>query len=90
MARSIVTVKADDPTELVDKIVPYVKRGYALVDIWYRKKYWLWGYTYYAQLIALKATLDIVIGPVSTRAMPKLVLKIGPISQREVSHVRAD
>lgn len=69
---------------LIDMINAHVSKGYELNKIWYEPK-WLYPLYYAKVALRTKEKLEFIIGPISTKELPKppkLDLIIGPIANK--------
>lgn len=64
--RAYVIISSIYPTLLFDAIVEYIKDGYEVESVWYKKS-WFFATKYYAKLIYSSNKLDICVGPVESR-----------------------
>lgn len=87
-ATNTVIVAASSLVDLMRLVHSYTNRGYQIVEIWYKRRWVPWLYTFYAKL-ELRVKIEFRIGPISTRPLPKppekvkIEFRIGPISQKE-------
>lgn len=85
------TISSRSIHKLFKSVNGLVQHGNALTRLWYEVEGFIFrSVTYYAEFKIKKPTLEIIIGPVTTRDLPKppkpptLEIIIGPVTTRDL------